>query len=170
MVDIPFKETQKFNQPLLWVILLSTYVPVHIWGTKDIINEYSKGNNWWTSETLIAALIGLALLNLLVVLFLLLRLETQIDRHGVQFQYPPVINSWRKIPYQEIQSIEVVRYSPWAYGGWGIRYSWHGWAYNVRGNKGIKIKKKNGKQLLIGTQKSLEAQKAINQLVREEKE
>src|SRR5690606_22871725 len=105
----------------------------------------------------------------LVLLFLFLRLETRIGRHGVQFRYPPVINSWRKIPYQEIQSIEVVRYSPWAYGGWGIRYSWHGWAYNVRGNKGIVIKKKNGQQILIGTQKMMEAKEAIEYQMREER-
>lgn len=170
MADIQFKESQKFNQPLLWVILLSTYVPVHIWGIREIVNEYSKGNDWWTSETFAGALTGVIFLNLLVVLFLLLRLETQIDRDGVQFRYPPFINSWRKIPHQEIQSVLVAHYSPWAYGGWGIRYNWHGWAYNVRGNKGILIKKKNGRQLLIGTRKSDEAQEAINQLMKEERD
>ena len=169
MTQVVFKESQKFNQPLLWGIILSAYLLTHVMGIRDIVGELAEGDNWWASEAFIAAFIGLVLLNLLVVLFLLLRLETRIDRHGVYFRYPPVITSWRKIPYVEIQSIEVVRYSPWAYGGWGIRYNWHGWAYNVRGNKGIMIKKKNGKQLLIGTQKSLEAQETINQLMREEK-
>src|SRR5690606_12222738 len=128
-----FKESQKFNQPLLWGIILSAYLLTHVMGIRDIVGELAEGDNWWASEAFIAAFIGLVLLNLLVVLFLLLRLETRIDRHGVHFRYPPVITSWRKIPYVEIQSIEVVRYSPWAYGGWGIRYNWHGWAYNVRG-------------------------------------
>lgn len=170
MANHVFKETQKFNQPWIWVILLSAHLSVHIWGVRDLVNEYSKGNDWWTSETFIAGLIGLVLLNLLLVIFLLLKLETRIDRTGIHFRYPPIINSWRKIPLSEIQSVQVINYSPWTYGGWGIRYSWNGWAYNVRGNKGIIIKKKNGKQLLIGTQRSQEAQEVINQLLREERE
>lgn len=165
-----FKETQKFSQPLLWIIILSTYIPVHIWGIKDLINEYSKGSGWWTSETFIAGLIGLVLLNLLMLLFLFFRLETHIDQAGVQFRYPPIINSWRRIPLQDIQSIQVSRYSPWLYGGWGIRLSWHGWAYNVSGNQGIIIKKKNGKRLLIGTQRPEQAQEAVHQLMREERD
>jgi hypothetical protein len=170
MANHVFKETQKFNQPWIWVILLGTHLSVHIWGVRDLVNEYSKGNDWWTSETFIAGLIGLVLLNLLLVMFLRLKLETRIDRAGIQFRYPPIINSWRKIPLKEIQSAQVIKYLPWTYGGWGIKYSLHGWAYNVRGNKGIIIKKKNGKQLLIGTQRNQEAQEAINQLLREERE
>lgn len=170
MASVVFEERQRFGQLWIWVIIVGTYITVHIWGIKDLIAEYSKSDNWWTNETFVGALIGVVLLNLLVLLFLLFKLETRIDRNGVQYRYTPFINSWRKIPFREIQSIQVIHYSPWAYGGWGIRYSWHGWAYNVSGNKGIMIKRKNGKQLLIGTRKSNEAQEAINQLMREERD
>jgi len=170
MVANVFKESQKFNQPLLWVIILTTYIPLHIFSIRDLFIEYSKGGNWWSSEIFIAALIGLVLLNLLLVLFLFLTLETQIDNAGIQFRYPPVLNSWRKIPWKEVQAIDVSTYSPWEYGGWGIRLSWRGWAYNVRGNKGIMIKKKNGKRILIGTQKAIEAKQAIENQMREERD
>jgi hypothetical protein len=57
------------------------------------------------------------------------------------------------IPWSDIDQIYVREYSPLAeYGGWGIRYSRNGRAYNVRGNKGIQISKKNGKRILLGTQ------------------
>jgi hypothetical protein len=170
MANLLFKETQKFNQPLLWVILLSTYVPIHIWGVQELANKFAKGNTWWQSQAFLAALVALVLLNVLLVLFLLLKLQTRIDTSGIQFRYPPFINSWRNIAPAEIESIQVVKYSPWAYGGWGIRYSWHGWIYNIKGNRGIMIKKKNGKQLLIGTQNSHQAQEAIHQLMREERD
>lgn len=39
------------------------------------------------------------------------------------------------------------------YGGYGIRYSFSGKAYNVRGKMGLQLKFKDGGKLLIGTQK-----------------
>jgi hypothetical protein len=41
----------------------------------------------------------------------------------------------------------------WEYGGWGIRYSWNGIAYNTKGNMGLQIVMNTGKRILIGTQK-----------------
>lgn len=170
MVNKIFEESQRFNQPWVWVIIFGTYIPVHIWSVRDIMTEHSKGGDWWTSQTLIAAIIGLVVLNLLLVFFYLSKLQTRVDGTGIQFRYPPIINSWRKISLKEIQSVQVIKYSPWAYGGWGIKYSWNGWAYNVRGNKGIMIKKKNGKQILIGTQKMMDAKAVIENQMREEKD
>ncbi len=164
-----FEESQRFDQPWAWVIIFGTYIPVHIWGIKDIMIEYSKGGDRWTSETFIAAIVGLVLLNFLLVFFFMSKLETRIDSVGIQFRYPPIINSWRKISFKENQSVRVIKYSPWTYGGWGIKYSWNGWAYNVRGNKGIMINKKNGKQILIGTQEMMDAKAAIENQMREER-
>lgn len=45
-------------------------------------------------------------------------------------------------------------------GGWGIRlWTKYGTVYNVSGNKGLFIKLKNGKTMVIGTQKSQELEK-----------
>lgn len=170
MAQLIFKETQKFHNPLFWVVLLSTYVPIHFWGVHELVNEYSKGSGFLESETVQAALLAMVVLSLLVVLFLVMKLETRIDASGIQFRYPPFISSWRKISPTDIATITVIKYSPWTYGGWGLRYGWHGWAYNVRGNKGIMIKKKNGKQLLIGTQRLEKAQDAIDNLMKEERD
>lgn len=50
------------------------------------------------------------------------------------------------------------------YGGWGFRQALgeKGKAYNVKGNKGIQIQLKTGKNILIGTQKEKDAQQVIN--------
>jgi len=160
-----FKESQKFNHPLLWIAIGIAWLLVNIPAIQDLLNEYSMGNNLWNSGRGSAALVGIVVTNLVVILFLLMKLETRIDASGIQFRYPPMVNSWRKIPINDIHSIRVIRYFPWAYGGWGIRLSWHGWAYNVKGNKGIMIKRKSGKQLLIGTQSSQQVQQAVNNLM-----
>lgn len=161
MTQLIFKETQKFNQPWLWVILLSTFVPIHIWGLRELVIESSKGNNFLASDTVQAIVIGMGVLYLVIILFLRMKLQTRIDANSIQFRYPPVINEWRKISHKEIESVQIIKYSPWTYGGWGIKYSWNGWVYNVKGNMGIMIKKKNGKQLLIGTQEIVRVKNAI---------
>ncbi|MHC4338483.1 MAG: hypothetical protein ACYSTG_11155 [Planctomycetota bacterium] len=55
------------------------------------------------------------------------------------------------------------------YGGWGIRYSFRkgiGRAYNMSGNKGVQLVFKNGKKLLIGSQKPDELAQAINSIMK----
>ncbi|HLT07310.1 MAG TPA: hypothetical protein VK014_07265 [Cyclobacteriaceae bacterium] len=164
MANRVFKESQKFNQPWVWLIIVTSYILVHFWGIQDLLRGHA-----YDSEPFIGALVGIVLMNLLVLLFATMKLETRIDLRGIHFRYRPLIHSWRSIHWEEMKSVEVKSYSPWLYGGWGIRLSLLGWAYNVRGNKGIVIKKKNGRRLLIGTQIPEAAQNAIHQLMNEEK-
>ena len=53
----------------------------------------------------------------------------------------------------EIESAVAVTYRPLLeYGGWGIRWSpLSGWAYNISGNRGVRLRFKNGQRLLIGS-------------------
>jgi TATA-box binding protein (TBP) (component of TFIID and TFIIIB) len=49
------------------------------------------------------------------------------------------------------------------YGGWGIRCGWHGKkVYNISGNRGVQLVFKNGKRLLIGSQKPDDFANALN--------
>lgn len=48
------------------------------------------------------------------------------------------------------------------FGGWGIRYNFTMWGYNVAGNQGLKVPLKD-KKFLIGTQKPEEMRSAIKQ-------
>ena len=62
----------------------------------------------------------------------------------------------------EIESFKAMEYSPLKeYGGWGIRYGFKGKAYNVSGNKGVKIFLKNGSNIMFGSQKHQELAKAL---------
>ena len=61
--------------------------------------------------------------------------------------------------------MEIITYSPIRdYGGWGVRLSLNGKAFNVRGDKGLKLYFDYRKPLLIGTQKPEELQKCLEQL------
>ncbi len=58
--------------------------------------------------------------------------------------------------WEDISKAYIREYKPVAeYGGWGVRgfFSSSGRAYNVSGNVGLQVELKNGKKILIGTQK-----------------
>lgn len=146
-----FQESQRFNQWWLWVLLIiSSVAPAII-----LYKEFT--NNSLTSGSLSALIILL----LVIVLFVVLKMKTTITQKNIQLVYFPFV--WKTINIDDIASMEVINYG--FVGGWGIRlWTSYGTVYNVRGNKGLHIKLKNGKQLVIGTQKPEELEKVVEQL------
>ncbi|MGK7390468.1 MAG: hypothetical protein ACNS60_08955 [Candidatus Cyclobacteriaceae bacterium M2_1C_046] len=67
---------------------------------------------------------------------------------------------YKSIKWKDIEQAEVINYG--FIGGWGIRFgSKYGVLYNIKGNKGLHIKLKNGDQLVVGTQKEDELKDAL---------
>jgi hypothetical protein len=57
-----------------------------------------------------------------------------------------------RLPLPELASSEVQTFSPLRdFGGWGIRYGRGGYGYFWRGNRGVQVRTKRGKQYLIGS-------------------
>jgi hypothetical protein len=57
----------------------------------------------------------------------------------------------RRFALDDIVSVEVVQNSPLY--GWGIRYTHHGWLYNVSGLRAVEVTIRGEEQLRIGTDK-----------------
>ncbi len=145
-----FKEEQRFRQVWLMVLLgFSLLVPVGL-----IIREYIKDNTSITTNEFLGSLIGIIASVLLIFIF---KLSTRIDEKGIHYQFFPFHFSMKTLLWSEITKAEVRTYDPIGeYGGWGLRYSFNkkkGNAVNVSGDIGIQLTLKNGKKLLIGTQK-----------------
>ena len=145
-----FKEEQRFRQVWLMVLLgFSLLVPVGL-----IIKEYIKDNTSMTTNEFLGSLIGIIASVLLIFIF---KLSTRIDEKGIHYQFFPFHFSMKTLLWSEITKAEIRTYDPIGeYGGWGLRYSFNkkkGNAVNVSGNIGIQLTLKNGKKLLIGTQK-----------------
>ena len=69
----------------------------------------------------------------------------------------------RNYSFNEIETYKVIDYG--FVGGWGIRYTMkYGTVYNTKGTKGLFIKLKDGKTMVVGTQKPEELQRIIKQL------
>ena len=85
--------------------------------------------------------------------------KTHISKTGLNIKYYPFVN--RSIKWSDIKEITVIDYG--FVGGWGVRVlTDYGTVYNAKGSIGAHIKLKNGKQLVIGTQKEQDMKHIID--------
>lgn len=160
-----FSEIQRFDQWWVWAIILITPAFLLILLIRDW-DSFNFGASMGAKEwvfILIFALIAASIIFLKV-----LRLETRIDKEGVKVRFFPIHRTFLEYAWNRIEEAYVRKYSPMMeYGGWGLRFSHKGTAYNVKGNMGLQLKIDQGgrtKKLLIGTQKAEELQKVLNEL------
>jgi hypothetical protein len=156
----PFTESQRFTQWWLWLIIIGV-AGLHFY---SLYQQFYLGKPFGDNPTSDEGLIMFSLIPaLLIVLFLLLRLDTKVDTEGVHYRFFPFQLNYKLIKWDELEKAYVRQYKPiYEYGGWGIR----GWgkdkARNVSGNMGLQLEMKDGDRLLIGTQKPEEMEKAVN--------
>ncbi|SFN62077.1 hypothetical protein SAMN05421741_10855 [Paenimyroides ummariense] len=143
-----FIEKQRFNQWWLWLLLMiSLAVPVLL-----LFKEATIKSGGFS---------GIIIIVLVIILFVIMQLKTTITQQNIQLTYFPFV--WKTIKLSDIDTMKVINYG--FVGGWGIRlWTKYGTVYNVRGNKGLHIRLKNGKQLVIGTQKPQELENVVAQL------
>lgn len=143
-----FTENQRFNQWWLWLLLISSSAAPIIILYKEFVNQEITTNKLST----------LSIFFLVTLLFIVLQLKTVVTKQTIKLVYFPFV--WKTIKISDIETMKVINYG--FVGGWGIRlWTPYGTVYNVRGNKGLHIKLKNGKQLVIGTQKPEKLEKVL---------
>jgi hypothetical protein len=104
----------------------------------------------------------------LLILFCMAKLETRVRSDGLYVRFFPFHIGFKKFFFEDFSRYYTREYHPvLEYGGWGIRYGLKsGKAYNVEGNKGLQIIFKNGKKLLIGSEKPWELVTAIDSVIK----
>jgi len=154
-----FIEEQRFNQWWLFVLLTSPFFIVlfpFLFGQENINND---------NETFLGLTISLVIMLIVIVLVLSIRLRTRIDEKGIYYQFFPLNLRQKFISWSDVKGCYVRAYKPIReYGGWGFKTGFgrgHGKALNIRGNKGIQLEFKNGKKLLLGTQKENDVGKIL---------
>ncbi len=162
-----FEEAQQFRQPWLWALVGVTFSAIFVllgWMTyTQLVLGHPVGNHP-TSDTGLAVLVAaVTTLNLgILALFFHARLDVAVDKQAVRVRFRPFHRKERVFPIASIVKAEAVTYRPVAdYGGWGIRRGRAGWAYNVSGNRGVRLAFEDGKSLLIGSARADELASAI---------
>ncbi|MDP2176119.1 MAG: hypothetical protein Q8K70_09455 [Bacteroidota bacterium] len=156
-----FTEKQRFNQWWLKLILFAC-LGIFLFGlVQQLVFNIPFGNNPVSNSFLIILCLLFALL---IWGMLSLNMITEINENGITVKFFPFIKK-ETIAWNTITQCFVRTYLPIKeYGGWGYRQSFsNGKAYNVSGNQGLQLEINGKKKLLIGTQKSEEIQKVINQ-------
>lgn len=159
MDKVTYQEKQKFNQPFVWIIL-AFFLIFHIYIIYQQISLKSPvGDNPLPNSMLIITTISTVVM---IVAIVFTRLDTEISKTGIVFGFVPFFK--RRINWEEVQHAEVIDYG--FIGGWGLRFTFkYGTVYNVRGRYGLSILLKNGKKLMIGTQKQVEMSNHIKSLM-----
>jgi hypothetical protein len=117
--------------------------------------EVQRFRQWWLA-------LLLALSAVVPGLLLFGHLRTEVREDGLHVQYFPFHPSARRIAFEELESAEARTYDPIReYGGWGLRGASRDAALNVSGNRGVQLVFRDGRRLLIGSQRAEELETAI---------
>ena len=156
-----FQERQYFRNWIVWIPLLGTDA-LFIWG---LYQQLILGKPWGDNPMGDWGLLGMsALVFGVTAMFVVMHLNTEIDREGVRIVFFPMAK--RFIPWQEVERAEVRRYNPiLEFGGWGLRFRPNGRAYSVSGRMGLELTLKSGKKVMIGTQEPEEIGRVVKKLL-----
>ncbi len=161
-----FHEEQQFRQPWVWLLLLAITLWLAGMFAHGLYTQLYLGQAWGDRPMSNTALVLSAAFSFLItaglaLLFYKLKLVTVVGPDGIYVRFFPLTS--RKISFADITSCKARTYRPIReYGGWGIRYSRKGKAYNVSGNSGVQLEFRQGRPLLIGSQRTEELAEVIN--------
>ncbi len=158
--DVLYKEEQRFTQWFIWALLVGL-VCIPLYGiVRQIILKEPFGNNPMSDGGLILFLAGTLVF---CYFFWSIRLRTTVTRDYIHIHYPPLAN--KKIPWNQVSRVEIVQYSPWI--GYGMRLmTAYGTVYNTKGNKGLLLFLKEGKKLMIGTQRPRQIEEVVRKAMK----
>ena len=158
-----FREEQRFVGPgvgAALVLLMLVAVGLLAWLLLTDPNLVRGGDA--ATRALLPAVLPAILGVAVVWLFVSCRLTVEVRSDGVHARFAPLHRRERVIPPGRIASHRACNYRPIReYGGWGVRRGRGGWAYNVRGDRGVRLELTDGTHLLLGSARPEELDRAI---------
>ena len=169
--DVVFRDVQRFTQRWLWaliVVAVLAAVGLFVWG---MVQQLVFGETWGDrpmSDTGLAVTGTLCILFHLgiIALFAFCKLITEVRSDGLYIRLVPFHLSFRRIPLDDLESFAALTYRPIReYGGWGIKGGRGGRAYNVSGDRGVRLNYGTGRHIMIGSQRAEELAEAIGKIL-----
>jgi hypothetical protein len=163
--EVLFREVQRFRQLWIWIFVfflmgLSWYSFI-----QQIVLKIPFGTR--PSPDLVVIGIWILFGLIFPVLAFKTGMITEVRGDGIYIRYIPFHRKFRTMPFDAIQTYEARTYRPLKeYGGWGIRFGVGGKAYNVSGNRGVRLALISGRKILLGSQKPEELVLAIERAKR----
>lgn len=146
-----FHEEQRFGW-WVWALMGVIAIPVLIGAAGAARSDAAAA---------IAILVGPATILAVLALLALAKLVTDVDDRGIHVSFHYLWPT-RHIPFDDVQRAHATEYSPLVdYGGWGVRLSWKGWAFNTGGSAGVLVETMSGKRIMVGSRRAAELEAAI---------
>lgn len=149
-----------------WYILLALFpTGLVIWGAvQQLYMGIPWGNNPGPDGLMWFLLV---VFGILFPLFLLtIHMDTTVTS-TLNVRFFPFMRKPKRIGRNEIVAYSVVHYSPITeYGGWGIKGTSDRRAYNVSGNRGVRVAFADGRTVLIGSQRPEQLYTAITAMIK----
>ncbi len=168
-----FEEIQSAKQArALWIIIVPACFLMIFPFLYGIYWQIFQGEPWGDhpmsdNELLIVFFVLLIGLAGILWMISLIKLETRIDRHGIQYRFFPNQWRWRTIKKEEIETFEVKNLkSIIRAGGWGFHRNYFTKLKSIMvyGNKVVEVKLKNGERVRLGTQEMDRMTRALQAL------
>lgn len=162
--DVIFREVQHPRQLWLWILISGLAILVWYGFIKQVILGVPFGDKP-ASDTVLSVLwvvFGMILpLGLLLGLF---KLITEVRKDGLYVRFRPFHFHYKSFLFKDIVDYSSITYNSLArFGGWGIRINFDGeTAYNMSGDKGIELKLRGNKTIVVGSQDPDQLIKALD--------
>ena len=161
-----FTEEQRFGQVWLWMVLIGMDVAYFTAFFAQFFGPVPPRPSG--PADLLGLCLGALLCLGITALFVSLKLITRVTNQGISVQFMPLHRKPVMFLFSDIREHSLRTYRPIIeFGGWGIKRGSGGLAYNVSGNKGLQLVLKDGRKILIGTQKPEHLKSAIDSITRQ---
>ena len=151
---ILFSEVQRFSLLLIMPLVILFLVAIVLEGHM-IFRPALETEEPWPAWAMPVSIAGIVINAIVTVVLIFAKLQTRLSESTLYMRFFPLHFSYRKIDFDTIATVYARSYQPLGeFGGWGIRWTPRGRAYNVSGNRGVQLELKNGKKILLGSQRA----------------
>jgi hypothetical protein len=171
--EVLFSEVQRFTQPWIWAIILPISLgPVALFGygfVLQILGGEPWGDRPMSDVGLLGAFAFCLLFGLvLLLLFAKMKLIVVVEPGAMLLRFAPLHRDFKRFDLAEVETHRALTYRPIReYGGWGIRLVPGGRAYNVSGDRGVRLDFPDGTHVLVGSRRAEEFDRAVTAAMEE---
>ena len=116
-------------------------------------------------EAIGAILLGPIVVTFVLGLLALAKLVVDVDDRGIHVSFHYLWPT-RHIALADVRRAHATTYNSLVdYGGWGVRLSLKGWAFNTGGGEGVLVETRSGDRVMIGSRRAGELASAIARAV-----